>query len=97
MRITWDPEKARINLTKHGVAFAEARALLGGSADYLVIYDAAHSEDEDRFFAIGASLRGVITVVYTERADDTLRVISARRATRREQVLFRRQMEGRRR
>lgn len=94
MRITWDPVKARANLAKHGVAFATAKALLEGRDDYLVIYDDDHSEDEDRFFAIGPTIDGLITVVYAEQIDDRIRIISARAATRREQMLFRRRAQG---
>ena len=96
MRITWDPAKARANLRKHGVAFETAKALLEGKADYLVIYDEGHSEDEDRFFAIGPIVAGLITVVYAEQIDDRVRIISARVATRREQTLFRRHAQGHR-
>lgn len=49
------------------------------------VYDDAHSDDEDRFIAIGPILRGVIVVVYTERADDIVRIIGARFATRRQE------------
>ena len=97
MRITWDPAKARANRAKHGVAFETAKALLEGKADYLVIYDEDHSEDEDRFFAIGPTVDGLITVVYAEQIDDRIRIISARPATRREQTLFRRHAQGHKR
>ena len=94
MRITWDPATARANRAKHGVTFETAKALLEGKADYLVIYDENHSEDEDRFFAIGPTTGGLITVVYAEQIDDRIRIISARAATRREQLLFRRHAQG---
>ena len=47
-----------------------------------------HSEDEDRFIAIGPIVKGVIVVVYVERDFDIIRIISARRATRAEIELF---------
>ena len=56
--------------------------------DFLDIYDEAHSEEEDRFIAIGPIKRGLIVVVYTERQDDSIRVISARMATPRERHSF---------
>ena len=59
-----------------------------------MIYDEAHSEDEDRFFAIGPTIDGLITVVYAEQVDNLIRVISARMATGRERALFRRYSEG---
>ena len=49
----WDPEKDRVNQAKHGLSFDEVRVLFEGNADYLLIYDQAHSDEEDRFLAIG--------------------------------------------
>ena len=43
-------------------------------ADYLEIFDAAHSEFEDRFIAIGSMDRGLAIVVYTEPEDDLIRI-----------------------
>lgn len=88
MVFEWDPAKAEANLRKHGLSFAEAAELLAGDADYLEIHDDPH-DDEDRFIAIGPIRRGVIVVVFTEREDDVIRIISAREATRREAQLFR--------
>jgi len=53
MRFEWDEEKAEANRKKHGVAFEEATVLFTGPADFLEIYDAEHSDDEDRFIAVG--------------------------------------------
>jgi uncharacterized DUF497 family protein len=58
-------------------------------ADYLEIFDAAHSEFEDRFIAIGSIDRGLVVVVYTEPEDDLIRIIGARLANKREQALYR--------
>ena len=55
---------------------------------FLEIFDAEHSDDEDRFIAIGPIARGVILVVYTERHEGVLRIISARGATRTETRLL---------
>ncbi len=85
MQFEWDPEKDRANQAKHGVSFEEASELFSNDGDYLEIYDAAHSLDEDRFIAIGTTSLGVLVVVYTERREDVIRILSARRATRPEQ------------
>jgi uncharacterized DUF497 family protein len=69
-------------------ASCEAAELFESGAEYLEIFDADHSESEDRFIAIGPIARGIIVVVYTEHEEDLLRIISAREATRREQALF---------
>jgi uncharacterized DUF497 family protein len=88
MGVEWDPEKAAASCEKHGLSFEEASELLHDDGDYLEIFDDA-GHDEDRFIAIGPIARGVIVVVYTERVDDLLRIISARMAPPRETELFR--------
>ncbi len=90
MDIEWDRTEDEANLAKHGLSFAEAAELFRSDVDYLEIFDHEHSGEEDRFIAIGPIQRGVIVVVYTERDDDVLRIISARMATRNE----RRQFDG---
>ena len=84
MRVEWDVDKNRENLEKHGISFEEASNLLLGAADSMEVFDAAHSEEEDRYVAIGPIVRGLIVVVFTERDEETVRIISAREATRRE-------------
>lgn len=88
VRIEWDAAKERANRAKHGIGFDEVRALFEGDQDYLVIYDDEHSDDEDRFLAIGSIKRGVVVVVHTEPGDDVIRIIGARTATRAEEQLF---------
>ena len=85
MRFEWDPEKARANRAKHGVDLAEAVAVL---FDDLALTKADVDEDEERFVSIGAdSLNRVLVVVYTWRKN-RIRVISARKATRREREQY---------
>lgn len=95
MRFEWDPEKESANQRKHGVGFEEASELFSADVDYLELFDDAHSTTEDRFIAIGPIRRGVVLVVWTERADDVIRIISARFATPRERELFRSYMDER--
>ncbi len=79
----WDDAKASQNRTKHGVAFEEAATVFADTLS-LTIDDPLHSVEEERFVTIGESaLRRLIVVVHTERGD-TIRIISARQATRRE-------------
>ena len=89
MEFEWDDEKDLSNQRKHGLSFTEARRLVESGADYLEIFDTAHSEFEDRFVAIGPIDRGLVVVVYTEREDDLIRIIGARLANKREQALYR--------
>ena len=93
MRFEWDDAKDRSNQRKHGLSFTEAKELFEGSRDYLEIFDAAHSDNEDRFIAIGEIGRGIAVVVYTEREEDLIRIIGARLATRREQERYRAYMD----
>ena len=88
MQFDWDPEKDKANVQKHGLSFKEASELLEGDADYLEIYDEEHSDEEDRFIAVGPIERGLVVVVYTEREDEVLRIVSARMATKNERQRF---------
>jgi uncharacterized DUF497 family protein len=81
--IEWDADKAASNLTKHGVSFDEAAtALLDPTA---LAQEDPTTESESRWVLIGMSATVRLpTVVYTLRPDDRIRLISARRATRKE-------------
>lgn len=88
MEFEWDSRKAKINAKKHGITFEEASKLFLGKVDYIEIFDESHSDDEDRFIAIGPISKGVIVVVYVEKTLDLIRIISARKATKKEIHLF---------
>jgi uncharacterized DUF497 family protein len=94
VRFEWDPHKDQANQKKHGLSFDHAVELFTGHSDYLEIYDEQHSEEEDRFIAIGPARAGVIVVVYTEQREDVIRIVSARKATRKEILLFRQYLGG---
>ncbi len=77
----WDDAKALENEARHGVTFDEAKTVFG-DAHALHQYDGEHSWTEDRFIIIGISERERhLFVVYVERTEVTLRLVSARRAT----------------
>ena len=82
MRFQFDPAKAASNLRKHGVSFADAEGVF---FDPLAIHrEDPQAEGEERFVVLGMGSAGqLLVVVYTIR-EDKVRVISARRATRRE-------------
>jgi uncharacterized protein len=87
MDFEWDPEKARLNESKHGVSFFEAREVFQDGLSSSV-RDPDHSEDEDRFLIFGQSTNGRhIVVSYTERGD-RFRLISAREMTARERRAY---------
>jgi uncharacterized DUF497 family protein len=89
VRFEWDPGKAARNERLHGVTFDEAKELFTSRAEVLEIYDVENSETEDRFKSIGPIRRGLVMVVWTERADDLIRIVSARWATSSEEKLYR--------
>lgn len=67
MEFEWHPEKARHNLTKHGVSFEEAVTVFGDLLA-ITIHDPDHSHDEERFLTTGSSKRQrLIIVAHTER------------------------------
>lgn len=91
LRFVWDHAKSLANQRKHGVTFEEARTAFYDERA-TVFYDPDHSEDEDRFILLGMSLQARVLVVchcYRE-ADLVVRIISARRANRREEEAYRR-------
>jgi len=78
VRFIWDPRKAAVNLRKHGVSFDEAASVFADPLA-LAVEDAV---DPGRALLIGLSdRRRLVLSVYTEVDDDTIRIISARRAT----------------
>jgi len=75
VKVAWDEAKDLANRRKHGVSFEEAKELFTSGIDYLEIFDDVHSDMEDRFIAIGPIKRGLVLVVWTERDEDTIRII----------------------
>jgi len=83
----WDPKKAKENLEIHGISFDEASTAFGDTLS-LAIYDPLHSDEEDRFVLIGNSYKNrLLVVVHTERTD-RVRLISARKATKKERKQY---------
>lgn len=88
MKFEWDINKAKSNIKNHGVSFDEAKnVFLDDFA--LDVYDEAHSELEElRFFILGLTEKNILLVVYTVRHDEVYRIISARRATKSEEISY---------
>lgn len=87
LEFEWDAAKAASNEAKHGVPFREAASAF---ADPLgrIVEDPRHSVGEARFVLLGLSERQrLLAVMFTERGE-TVRLISARRATRHEQRTY---------
>ena len=83
----WHEDKAAANLKKHGVSFAEAKTVFDDPLA-LTIEDPKHSQGERRFIDVGYSEgKRLLVVVYTER-EETIRIISSRKATNAERRAY---------
>ncbi|NJL41447.1 MAG: BrnT family toxin [Leptolyngbyaceae cyanobacterium SM1_4_3] len=80
MQFEWDEAKNLENIRKHEIDFADVPEMFEGSM--LIELDARFDYGEDRWFGIGFLGNGVAVVVWTERQNDVIRIISARRANR---------------
>lgn len=86
MEYEWDPTRAASNRQKHRVSFADAVAVF---SDPFALTVADEFSTEERFVTIGMDAFGeVLVVVYTWRSADTIRIISARKATRHERDMY---------
>ena len=84
LTFAWDADKAASNSAKHGVTFDEARTVFGDPLA-VIFDDEEHSLDELREIIIGHSvLQRLLLVSFTERGDQVVRIISARKANKRE-------------
>lgn len=81
----WDELKNRINKAKHGISFEEASTVFYDT-NAILFDDPSHSAREDRFLIIGISRKAHVCIVsHCYRGEDeTIRIISARKATKRE-------------
>ncbi len=86
MEYVWDPDKAATNLQKHGVGFADAVAVFSDVFALTIPDDFA---DEERFLTLGTDAFGQLLLIsYTWRGEHTIRIISARKATRHERMHY---------
>lgn len=82
MNIEFDPAKAASNLTKHGVSFEEAKTVLLDPQS--LVREDEDAQDEQRWVMVGMSAAGRLLVVVHTMRGETVRLISARKATRKE-------------
>jgi hypothetical protein len=86
MRFEWDTAKAASNLRKHRVRFSEAAVAL--QDDGAMTIDDPDSESEERFISVGTDDRGrVLVTIFTYR-EDAIRIISSRRASKKERKIY---------
>lgn len=88
MKFEWDENKNKINIQKHKVSFEEAETVFYDDNAFLAD-DINHSFSEDRFLIIGESYKErKLFVCYCYRQNDTIRLISARLANKKEREVY---------
>ncbi|MEK7270846.1 MAG: BrnT family toxin [Planctomycetota bacterium] len=87
MRFEWDEAKNRVNIRKRRIDFVDLPPLF--DRPMRVRLDARREYGEDRMIGIGWLRESVVVVVFVEKGNDTIRIISARKATRHERERFR--------
>ncbi len=88
IRFEWDANKAERNLEKHGVAFEEA-SLVFDNPLAVIFPDVQHSDLETREILVGHAKNGLLLLVsFVERELGVIRIISARVATKKEEVMY---------
>ena len=88
IKFEWDENKNAINIKKHGVSFEDVESVFYDDCA-LLFDDPEHSKDEDRFLIIGYPDNGNLCIVsHCYRKHGVIRIISARRATHKEQLFY---------
>lgn len=90
IQFEWDASKASINQKKHGISFDEAKSVFYDE-NAIIIHDPEHSTAEERFVLLGiSSVSRVLVVIHCYRKKDKIiRIISARKATKKETTQYR--------
>jgi uncharacterized DUF497 family protein len=93
MNFEWDEAKNRSNIRKHGFGFTDAEEMFRG----LLLVDPDTNEDygEKRWTGIGAIRGRTVHVIFTERGPEIIRIISLRKATRRESEQYEKAIQNR--
>src|SRR4051812_47912656 len=86
MRFEWDEAKNRANHRKHGLDFADARQVFDNPL--FVEPDTREPYTEERFIGLGTLHARVVVIAFAERGEQTIRVISLRKANKREQKQY---------
>jgi uncharacterized DUF497 family protein len=86
MQFEWDDAKNQINIRKHGLDFADAWEIF--TMPMLIAPDDREDYGEDRWIGIGLLRSNVVVVVYVERNQDVIRIISLRKALSHERIEY---------
>ena len=92
MQFSWDDNKNEQNIQKHGLGFEFAKQLFNN--DLLIIPDIRFNYTENRYIGYGFIDGRLMVVVYTERLPDIIRIISFRKANKREQQTYKKDWLG---
>jgi uncharacterized DUF497 family protein len=88
MKVTWNLDKEKENIRKHHISFSYAAEVFHDNYR-LIWYDAIHSGEEERYIHIGKTDDEVVVfVVETESNEDEMRIITARKANKREKKAY---------
>lgn len=87
LKFEWDDAKAQANLAKHGVSFEEAASVFGDPLA-LTFPDPDHSIGEKRWLTFGVSQTDRLLMVVNIERSHSIRIISARKATRHERGIY---------
>ena len=96
LKFEWDEAKSSRNIRNHGLDFYDAQELFSGEDPFFVSFEASEDYWEDRWKGIGV-LKGVIVVVvvFSERGEDTIRIISLRKANYSERTAYEKEIKNR--
>ena len=96
LKFEWDEAKNRRNIEKHGLDFCDAQELFLVAVPFLVGIEPGKDHGEDRWKGIGV-LRGVVVVVivFAERGEGNIRIISMRKANRSERARYEKEIKNR--
>jgi uncharacterized DUF497 family protein len=86
VRFEWDEQKRKANIRRHGFDFRDAWKVF--QLPMLVALDDRHDYGEDRWIGIGVLNTRVVIIVFTERGEDTIRIISMMKATSYERIRY---------
>ena len=87
MNFEWNPQKARVNLRKHQIDFEEACTIFE-DPQFITFLDEEHSLDEDRYITTGLSNKNRLLMVAHTEYTGSIRIISARKATKNEEKFY---------
>ena len=86
MNLAWDAAKNRANVTKHGLDFADAEQVFSGPC--VTFEDDRFDYGEKRLLTLGLLAARVVVIAHALRGDEVTRIISMRKANRREQKIY---------